>query len=204
MTTETLLTAPDPAPAADAAPPAGADANAQAQGQQGDQQQGDQPPPPPVTPTAPEKYEFKAPEGRQYDTAVLGAYSEVAKELNLPQDAAQKVIDKVAPVLEARQAEIMARARTEWGTAVIADKEFGGGRLIENLAVAKKGLEAFGTPDLMALLGESGLGNHPEVIRAFYRVGKAIGEDKFVGGKSAPQAGKSPAESLYSKQNQQV
>ena len=32
---------------------------------------------------APEKYEFQAGEGRQFDDEVIGAFSEVAKELNL-------------------------------------------------------------------------------------------------------------------------
>ena len=50
---------------------------------------------------APESYEFKAPEGTQFDDAVIGAFSEVAKELNLPQDQAQKVLDKMAPVIAA-------------------------------------------------------------------------------------------------------
>src|SRR5690606_12960663 len=55
-----------------------------------------------ATPTVseqPESYEFKAPEGRTFDAEVLKAYSEVARELKLPQESAQKVLDKVAPVL---------------------------------------------------------------------------------------------------------
>jgi len=28
----------------------------------------------------------------------------------------------------------------------------------------------------------TGLGNHPEVIRAFYKAGKAISEDRFIPG----------------------
>jgi hypothetical protein len=59
----------------------------------------------------------------------------------------------------------------------------------------------FGTPELRTLLNESGLGNHPEVIRMMYRAGKAISEDRFV----APSAGgptgsKDFAKSLYPNQ----
>lgn len=40
---------------------------------------------------APEKYEFVEPEGAKFDSAVLDTFSEVAKELNLSQENAQKV-----------------------------------------------------------------------------------------------------------------
>jgi hypothetical protein len=149
---------------------------------------------------APEKYEFKAPEGTTFDDAVLGAYSEVAKELNLSQEAAQKVLDKVAPVIQARQAEQIEAMRTAWAQSAMADKEFGGDKLSENLATAKKALDTFGTPELRKLLNETGLGNNPEVIRAFYRAGKAISEDKFVGGKGAPPAA-DDVRSLYPNSN---
>jgi hypothetical protein len=149
---------------------------------------------------APEKYEFKAPEGQKFDDTVLGAYSEIAKELNLPQDAAQKVLDKVAPVIQARQAEQIEAVRTAWAESAKTDKEFGGDKLPENLATAKKALDTFGSPELKKLLNESGLGNNPEVIRAFYRAGKAISEDKFVGGKGAPPDA-NDARSLYPNSN---
>ena len=149
---------------------------------------------------APEKYEFQAPEGQKFDDTVLGAYSEIAKELNLSQEAAQKVLDKVAPVIQARQAEQIEAVRTAWAESAKTDKEFGGDKLPENLATAKKALDTFGTPELKKLLNESGLGNNPEVIRAFYRAGKAISEDKFVGGKAAP-ADANDARSLYPNSN---
>lgn len=136
---------------------------------------------------APESYEFKAPEGVTLDDTVIGAFSEVAKTLDLPQDKAQQVLDKMAPAIASRQAEQFAAARTEWTNTSKADKEFGGDKLSENLAVAKKALDAFSTPELRTLLEDSGLGNHPEVIRMFYRTGKAMSEDRFVAG----QGGKS-------------
>ena len=150
---------------------------------------------------APEKYEFKAHEGQQFDTQVLEQFSEVAKELNLSQDAAQKVLDKMSPVLAARQAEAIEAVKTQWAEQARADKEFGGEKLDQNIAVAKKALDQFGSPELSKLLKESGLGNNPEVIRFMYRAGKAISEDKFVGngagGKPTPKSNNDYASSLY-------
>ena len=62
------------------------------------------------------------------------------------------------------------------------DKEIGGEKFTENLALARKALESFGTPELQDVLNMTGLGNHPEVIRAFYKAGKAISEDRFIPG----------------------
>lgn len=147
---------------------------------------------------APDKYEFNAPDGVSYDDTVIAQFSEVAKELNLPQDAAQKVLDKVAPVIRARQAEQLEAARTEWAESAKVDKEFGGDKLNENLGLAKKALDKFGSPELRTLLNESGLGNHPEVIRLMVRAGKAISEDSFVpGGNAKPGASASLADRLY-------
>lgn len=140
---------------------------------------------------APEKYEFKAPEGREFDAGIIQNFSEVAKDLNLTQEAAQKLLDKMGPVVEQRQIQQIEQIRTQWADASRNDKEFGGEKLSENLAVAKKALDQFGTPELRTLLNESGLGNHPDVIRFMYRAGKAISEDRYVGGDIGRGGGKS-------------
>ena len=159
---------------------------------------------------APDKYEFNAkvadaPE--ELDPEVLTAFGDVAKELDLPQEAAQKVLDKVAPVMQARQAKAVEDAKTEWANDSKADQEFGGESLEANLEIAKTSLNKFGTDALKSLLSESGLGNHPEVIRFMYRAGKAISEDSYVGNSEGANAkGNVPkdfngiANALYSNQ----
>lgn len=150
---------------------------------------------------APEKYEFKAADGATFDDAVIGAFSDVSRELNLTQDAAQKMLDKMAPVMQARQAEQFEAARNQWSESAKTDKEFGGDKLTENLATAKKALDTFGTPEFRSLLDQSGLGNHPEVIRVFYRAGKAISEDKFVTGGVGQSGSTSVAARMYPNMN---
>jgi hypothetical protein len=150
---------------------------------------------------APDKYEFKLPDGVQLDDKGTTAFSEVAKELNLTQEAAQKVLDKMGPVIAGRHVEALTQAKAQWVEGAKSDKEFGGDKLGENLAVAKKALDTFGTPELRTLLNESGLGNHPEIIRAFFRAGKAISEDKFVpAGTGSPKGVKAAADALYPNQ----
>jgi hypothetical protein len=149
---------------------------------------GNQPTEPAKTTGAPEKYEFTAPEGTQYDSQMLEAFSGAARAANLSQEAAQKLIETMAPAIAARQADQVQAVHKEWLSASSADKEFGGEKLTENLGVARKALENFGSPELRSLLDTTGLGNHPEVIRFMYRAGKAISEDSFVGGKATPAA----------------
>jgi hypothetical protein len=150
-------------------------------------------------PRAPEKYEFKAPENGQLNPAVMAEFEGIAKELDLPQDQAQKLIDKMGPKIASAQMEQIQKVQGEWEASAKVDKEFGGEKLQENLAVAKKAIETFGTPELKTLLNESGLGNHPEVIRAFYRAGRAISEDKPVpgGAGQGPTAGNDLASRMY-------
>jgi hypothetical protein len=150
--------------------------------------------PKPEAPKAPEKYDFKTLEG-QVDQAVLTKFEGLAREMGMSQDQATKMMSQLAPEVEAAQKANMASAVGKWVDAAKTDKEFGGDKLNENLAIAKTALEKFGTPALSKLLNDSGLGNHPEIIRAFVRAGKQITPGSFV---SSGQ-GASPTASAGSK-----
>lgn len=155
--------------------------------------------PKPTEATAPEDYTFTMPEGVELDSTAADEFKAIAKELKLDQASAQKVADIGAKMAQ-RQAESHVKLVETWVEQVKVDKEIGGDKLQENLAVAKKALETFGTPELRDVLNASGLGNHPEVIRAFYKAGKAISEDRFVQG--APAAAVTdPAKRLFPSMN---
>jgi len=145
----------------------------------------------------PETYEFKAPEGKEYDAAVLEPFAEAAREANLTQDAAQKILDRMAPALAARQQEQVTAVRTGWLESSRMDKEFGGERLQENLSAAKRALDSYAAPEFRKLLDDTGLGNHPEVIRMLVRVGKSMNEDSFVSGGAAFKGARDLAAKLY-------
>lgn len=143
----------------------------------------------------PEKYDFKPPEGMEFDEETINLYAEAAKEAGLSQEKADIILGKIAPHLAQQQIKAVEKASAEWVAASRADAEFGGDKLNENLSVAAKAIEQFATPELKTLLNKSRLGNNPEVIRLFYRVGKAISEDGFVSATGAPQT--SDARSLF-------
>lgn len=186
---ETLMTEATPAPeSAPAETPAAATApETPVESQESGQ---------PEAKNAPETYELAAPDGIEIDTDAFTAF---AKDADLTQDQAQKLLEKMAPAMVARQNAAIEQARQQWVADAKADKEFGGDKLPENLGVAKKAMDQFGSPELKSLLEQSGLGNHPEVIRFFFRAGKAISEDRVVTGSARGQA--FDARSLYPNSN---
>lgn len=153
----------------------------------------------PSTPAgAPEKYEFKPTEGINLSDAVIGKYSEIARELNLTQDNAQKVITEIAPLIAKQQADTFKATVEGWEAQAKADKEIGGEKLAENLALAKRGLEAHFSGEFVKWLNESGLGNHPEMIRGFMKIGKSVSQDTFVhSGSGATTPMGNAADKLY-------
>ncbi|WP_448675860.1 hypothetical protein MOQ67_05335 [Pseudomonas sp. LY-1] len=133
---------------------------------------------------APEAYEdFKLPEGMEMDADVLGEFKGLAKELNIPQDKAQKLID-FQTQLASKQAEQYQAAVTkqaqDWAASIKNDPEVGGDNYDKSVASAIKVIQSFGDPALTELLNTSGLGNHPALFKFCHRISSAISEDKFV------------------------
>lgn len=153
---------------------------------------------------APEAYKaFTLPEGVVVDEALVAQFQPLAKEMGLTQEQAQKLVDIQTREL-AKGAESQTKAWAEinekWVEAAKSDKEYGGAKFGENIAVAKKALDAFGTPELREALEITGAGNHPEFLRFMYRVGKTLKEDTVMTGKPTP-ASKSHAAILFPNQN---
>lgn len=210
MTQETMMTdqpttiteAPASTEAVQVAPEAQAPAAQQAQEQQQQQGEGQQTEAK-AEEQVPEQYaDFAFEDGKALDAELADDIKATAKELGLTQSQAQKLADlalKRTESAQSQQAEMLAQARDEWAGQAKADKEFGGDAIEANLATARKALDTFGTPELKALLNESGLGNHPEVIRFFYRSGKAISEDRVIRGGAAGQP-TDPAKRMFPNQ----
>lgn len=149
---------------------------------------------------APEKYEFTAGEGVDLDTEALKDFEPVARDLNLTNEQAQKLVDaypKILAGVQQRQAEAWQAQTEQWASDVKADKEIGGDKLTTNLSAAQRALDLFGTPELKEYLNTTGLGNHPDLVKTFVKIGKAMSEDGMVDGSNQGQ--RSAAEVLYGK-----
>lgn len=203
MTTESLLTGQASTEAG--TQPATETTQAPAAGQDGGNPQGQQPAgeTKPAA-AAPEKYDFAMPDGFELNQEVAGEFEAYARELNLPQDKAQAVVNmgvKLMQAQQANQAALVQQTQEQWRNEVVNDKEIGGQALAENLSYAAKVLDTF-APDLRGVLDETGLGNHPAFVKAFVKIGKAISEDRLVGGaQQTPGAISDPAAKLFPTMN---
>lgn len=133
----------------------------------------------------PEKYEdFKFPEGFEAPEGFGSEISTLAKELGLDQEKAQSLADKAAGLVKASAESVKAtvdNAKVEWESQLKTDPQYGGDKLNENLAIAKVGLKAFDPEGkLLAVLEQSGLGSHPEMVKTFIRIGQTVKETDMV------------------------
>ena len=184
----------EPQAAAPASPPSGDDAKAKGASADDKGKPGD-------AAVVPEKYEFTMPEGIELDGKAADEFSAIAKELKLSQADAQRIAD-VAAKMQQKQAETHVQTVKGWAEECKSDKEFGGDNLQQNLSVARKAIDAFGSPALKNLLNTSGLGNHPEVVRFAYKAGLAISEDTFrQAGTRTPTPEQSLEKRLYPNMN---
>lgn len=148
----------------------------------------------------PETYEWKFPEGMTADDALVAEFEPLAREHGLGQEAAQKFLElgiKAQQKYEADARERWARDVAGWAKAVRADQELGGPESDQKVAIAVEAVRKFGTPDLRALFGQWGIGNHPELVRAFYRIGMATREDSHASPSEPAGDRLDPANLLY-------
>jgi hypothetical protein len=187
--TATDITAQNPAPEVKATEAPAADTKApEAEPKAGDKAADTKP--------EPVEYKFNVPEGVVADPEITAEFTTLAKELGLPADKAQQVYDlglKLSQKTAANYQETITKTQAEWRSLSEADKEFGGDRLKESQAIAKRAVEVY--PEISEFLAESKLGDHPEVFRWMYRVGRVLGEDRTISGTVKP--GGSALDKLY-------
>ncbi len=137
-------------------------------------------------PQAPADYaDFALPEGLTVDKERMGDFKTLAKELGLSQDAAQKLVDfqgtRMKDMLDAPY-KLWTETQKQWQADITADPDIGGAKLQTNLSLAAKVIDAFGGDKLRQALDVTGAGNHPDVVRTFINMGKALAEGSFASG----------------------
>jgi hypothetical protein len=136
----------------------------------------------------PEKYEFKAPEGITLDPVMVEKFAPIAKELGLTQSKAQTLIDLAAEMQQRTMDgvfEMHEQRKVTWLEEAKKDPEIGAdvsGKPEDSVALRAFNTIAQGSPGLKSMVDELGIGNHPEFLRVFYKIGKNMREDTFEGG----------------------
>lgn len=149
---------------------------------------------------APEKYEdFKLPEGIELKGEQLEQATKLFKDLNLPQAAAQSLVDYHTTQLKAAATagtETMNTMRSDWQAAVKADPEIGS-KLPVVKAEVSRALDSLNNPALVtefkAAMDLTGVGDNPAFIKAFYKMAQMVNEGRPVSGKGPSPLGQSPS-----------
>lgn len=156
----------------------------------------------------PDKYTLKAPEGMTIDDKALEQFSPVFKKVGLSQEDAQALADTFAPYM---QQQIEARAQenlkvfkdmvAEWGEKA---KQEQGADYAKKLSVAAKLMDKFGDPEFREMLNETGVGNHPAMIRFMIKVGNQFAQDSLAdsGMKKGDDSVEAAAKKLFPTMNQ--
>ncbi len=144
------------------------------------------------------------------DAEAIKAAEPTIRELGLDTAQTQQVVNLAAQLLpgmveKAVTAERdmvlaeMADTRKGWLEAAQRDPEFGGSeeKLAQNIAVARGFRDRFFSEEAREILNASGLGDHPAMIRGFYRAGLSYTEDGIVMPDTAAQTPKTNAEVFY-------
>lgn len=127
-------------------------------------------------------FELNAPEGLNLNDGTIAKLKEVAQDQGLTAQQTQALLDAAGVSLGENNEAFLKDTREEWVQAVANDKELGGHRLNENMALADKVVETFGDEGLRELLNEGDLplGKEPRIFRLLVKVGKAMSDDRSV------------------------
>jgi hypothetical protein len=144
------------------------------------------------TPAVPESYSFTAPEGTTLDPAVLESATPIFKELGLSQDAAQKLVDFYSSQTSKINADLVKSVETmraSWREAVMKDPDLGTklDSVKTELGRAKDRLPPEVRTAFDTALNETGMGDHPAIVKALYEFSKLVNEGTHVtGGNPSP------------------
>lgn len=146
---------------------------------------------------APETYDYKdvvMPKDMKLDDEIINKFNPIAKELNLSQKGADKLMTLAVELVQRRTADFQNFAKETLNTTIAKyeqmlndDKEIGGNKLDESLRVANVAYEAFADDEVKSLFEQTGLNKHPAMVKMFLKFGKLCQDDKLHLGSNPPK-----------------
>ncbi|MGE4194714.1 MAG: hypothetical protein AB7E51_15110 [Pseudodesulfovibrio sp.] len=127
-----------------------------------------------------EEEPYEVPEGMQLDKEALDMAMPLFEELGLNRESQQELVtlySKLVQKAEDRQVTELNEKRAEWRKEIQKDPKHA-----ENLAHAKRALNAFADEGFAAMVKGSWMGDNPDVIGFLSKIGQSLGNDSFVKG----------------------
>lgn len=149
-------------------------------------------------PETPDGYNF----GTEPGDNRLDFFKDAVHKIGLTQDQATNMLQLYAAV-ENEQSKASDKANADFAVeSQIELKREWGVDYDSKIDMAQRAFAQFATPEFSKIMDETGIGNHPELLKAFSKVGEAMGDDKLVVGSGravgmSPQQAKEEIESLY-------
>ena len=134
----------------------------------------------------------------------LDGFREFAHDTGLTQDQADNILKLYGDIQE-EQEESQQNSLDELRTNTTMELQKEWGKNFDGkMDYAKRAFAQFASPELSQLMDESGMGNHPEMLRVFAKVGELMGEDSLVVGTGlgssqlSPEQAQQEIQALYS------
>jgi len=151
-------------------------------------------------PNAPDGYDFELGDGEQSDD--VSDFKNVAHQLGLTNDQAKAMLGIYNQISEndlAQEDEQFEQMNVEYLQDI--QKEWGDS-FNKNAELARRAFTDFASEELMDVLRETGLSNHPEMLKTFSRIGQVLSESNVLPGTRSAIGGMTPVhaqESIDSK-----
>lgn len=148
-------------------------------------------------------YDLKVPENSFISDARVQELTKLAKDNGLTNEQAQSLVnvehDAVTRFAKA-QVDEFNKLKAGWKNEVQADKDFGGDKYRETVAVAHEFVKNYAPQSLIAELEKTGYGDYPDLVKMFAKAGRDLESAKFIPSRSASKTPQSKAEKWYGKE----
>jgi len=145
-------------------------------------------------------YGLTLPDGSILDKEAVTRVTDTAKRFGLSKEHASELLSfgeaEVKRFKDGKETEFKQLVTKAWPGAIQADPEIGGGNFNASKEFADAAITRFATPEFKKALNDTGFGNHPELVRVFSRIGKAMRQDKFETQGGGNSASKRPIEDV--------
>jgi hypothetical protein len=142
-------------------------------------------------PEDPQGYDLTEIVPAEYDQTVVDQFKKKAHESGMSEDAVKKMAAWYRELETANIKKMEDARQQQSGMGILQLKQEFGLNFDREVNNARKALEAYTDSNFRKYMDESGLGNHPALVKAFAKIGRELSEDRLVQSETAQKISKS-------------